>query len=141
MLEERGQPVEAPQASMMAAADDWPHDVVIRHKQPDPPKIYARFPVEKCVAAETKINRTILAKEVRAAVRKGSDDSAAGQDNVSYAVLKMFDEPALVTLTNFFNACLRLRRTPKEWSSGLIRVMFKGDDPTDVTATSDTANF
>ena len=141
-IEIRGGKPKAAPGSLMASADAW----VKTHKDSRgslslPPKIFAKFPRARCEAATVAANATISAKEVKVAFAAGAKGKSAGEDQISYDVLHLLNEGSLVTMANFFNICFDLGWIPTQWSTAILKMLFKLDAHKDAAKAYLTSNY
>ena len=67
-----------------------------------------------------------------AAKLRSAANTAPGADRVEYAHLKKID-PFGKILTFIFNTCLRALNVPLQWKQVISVLIFKKDDPADVS--------
>ena len=79
------------------------------------------------------------------ASEKGLDSrqkgKSAGEDQISYDILHLFDERTTVTVTKFFNICFDLQWIPTQWTTAIIKMLFKLDKRKDAVKATKTDNY
>ena len=66
--------------------------------------------------------------ELRAAITKGEPKSATGEDGIPYAMLRMLEIPALDAICRILNSCIADKKTPAEWKSAAVKLLYKLPD-------------
>ena len=108
----------------------------------DPPAVLHKVcPAGKLNAAIKQANKAIGIAETRTAIQKGKIDSAPGRDELTYECLQLLDETGLQHLTDLFNACFEAGKTPREWRSAEVKMLFKLNPVTNRAATKSVNNY
>ena len=92
-LQLRGEKPSPLPGSAMAVADAWVKlQVEHRGARTPPPKLYQKFSPQRCMKANDDANSPFTAKQVQRALAAGKKGKSAGEDQISYEVLHLFDE-------------------------------------------------
>ena len=81
---------------------------------------------------DQNLNRDVSLEEVTLMAKKLKSGKASGLDMVSAELLKNANENFMLVFTKLFNKLLHSGKFPEEWSVGIIVVLFKGGDETDL---------
>ena len=81
---------------------------------------------------DQNLNRDVSLEEVTLMAKKLKSGKASGLDMVSAELLKNANENFMLVFTKLFNKLLHSGKFPEEWSVGIIVVLFKGSDETDL---------
>ena len=79
--------------------------------------------------------------QVKKALTAGKKGKSAGEDQISYDILYLFDERTTVTVTKFFNICFDLQWIPTQWTTAIIKMLFKLDKRKDAVKATKTDNY
>ena len=80
------------------------------------------------------LNRAISLEEVKLMATRLKNGKASGLDMLSAELLKHVNENFMIVFTKLFNKLLQSGKFPEEWSTGIIVVLFKGGDETDLNS-------
>ena len=78
------------------------------------------------------LNHDISLEEVKMMAKRLKSQKASGLDMLSAELLKCANENFMIVFTKQFNKLLQSGTFPEEWSIGIIVVLFKGGDETDL---------
>ena len=78
------------------------------------------------------LNCKITLEEVDAMIRKLKTGKASGIDLITAELLKGLNETFLVVFTSLFNKIFDHGEFPEEWAVGIIVLLFKGGDKSDL---------
>ena len=78
------------------------------------------------------LNRAISLEEVKLMATRLKNGKASGLDMLPAELLKHVNEKFMIVFTKLFNKLLQSGKFPEEWSTGIIGVLFKGGDETDL---------
>ena len=78
------------------------------------------------------LNRDISLEEVKLMAKKLKTGKASGLDMITAELLKHANDNFMLVFTKLFNKLLLSGKFPEEWSVGIIVVLFKGGDETDL---------
>ncbi len=81
---------------------------------------------------DESLNCVISIDEVKQMAKKLKNGKASGLDMLSAELLKNANDKFLHIFTKLFNTLLQSGNFPEEWSVGIITVIFKGGDKTDL---------
>ena len=78
------------------------------------------------------LNRDISLEEVKLMAEKLENGNASGLDMLTAELLKQANDNLMHVFTKLFNKLLKSGKFPEEWYVGIIVVLFKGGDETDL---------
>ncbi len=78
------------------------------------------------------LNNEISVDEVKQMIKRLKNGKASGLDMLGAELLKHLNKKFLRVFTKLFNKLMVSGKFPKEWSVGIIVVLFKGGDKTDL---------
>ena len=84
------------------------------------------------ILIDDTLNHDISLEEVKLMAKRLKSQKASGLDMLSAELLKCANENFMIVFTKQFNKLLQSGTFPEEWSIGIIVVLFKGGDETDL---------
>ena len=77
------------------------------------------------------INENFEYHELHSAIRQCKKDTAPGEDDITYEMLKHFPKSSLLPVLKFYNKIWNVGKIPQDWKHSIVLPLFKnGKDPT-----------